>query len=124
MYQSGVTESFSWLGVPSAASVAATYLTSPDPRVAFGATLTDNLRAIAWQKYFAFNGNTLLEVWNDYRRLDIVNLPLSTDPGRGTNPIPVRLPYPQTELDFNTANVNASGGGSISIFTSKIFWDR
>jgi len=124
LYQSGVAESFSWLGVPSAASVAATYLTSPDPRVAFGATLTDNLRAIAWQKYFAFNGNTLLEVWNDYRRLDIVNLPLSTDPGRGTNPIPVRLPYPQTELDFNTANVNASGGGSISIYTSKIFWDR
>jgi Starch-binding associating with outer membrane len=128
LYQSGVTESFAWLGVPSAASTAAAYLAQPDPRVAFGTTADDNLRAIAWQKYFAFNGNTLLEVWTDYRRLHIipntpiVNIPLSTDPGRGSNAIPVRLPYPQTEYDFNTSNANAAGGKNIQ--SDKIFWDR
>jgi hypothetical protein len=124
LYQSAVTESFTWLGVPSAASVAATYLAQSDSRIQFGASLAQNLNAIAWQKYFAFNGNALLEVWNDYRRLDIVPIPLSLDPGRSGKPIPVRFPYPQTELDFNTTNVNAAGGAGIDIFTSKIFWDR
>lgn len=126
LYQDGVRESFSWLGVPSATATANTYLAQGDNRVAFGATLADNLRAIAWQKYFAFNGNSLLEIWNDYRRLDIIPIPLSTDPGRGSNPIPVRLPYPQTELDFNTAQSTAANAISInsSIWTNKVFWDR
>ncbi len=122
LYQSGVIESFTWLGVPTASTFATAYLAQPDPRVSFGATLNDNLRAIAWQKYFAFNGNSLLEVWNDYRRLDIVPIPLSIDAGRGSNVIPFRLPYPQSEYDFNAANATAEG--VINIQTSKIFWDR
>jgi hypothetical protein len=138
LYQSGVIESFNWLGVTvsipnppptpptilTATQVANIYLSQSDPRVSFGTSLPDNLRAIAWQKYFAFNGNNFLEIWNDYRRLDIVPIPLSLDPGRGNNGIPVRFPYPQTELDFNSANVNAAGGGGLNIFTSKIFWDK
>ena len=122
LYQDAVRESFTWLGVPNAASVAATYLLQTDNRISFGASLSDNIRAIAWQKYFAFNGNSHLEMWTDYRRLDIVPIPLSLDPGRGNNPIPVRFPYPQSEYDFNTANVKGAGG--TDIFTSKIFWDR
>lgn len=122
LYQSGVTESFIWLGTPSASTVAATYLLQSDNRIAFGTTLSDNLRAIAWQKYFAFNGNSHLEMWTDYRRLDIVTIPLSIDPGRGNNPIPVRFSYPQTEYDFNRANAEAAG--QTNPFTSKIFWDR
>lgn len=122
LYQDAVRESFTWLGVPSAATVAATYLTQPDARIQFGTTMAQNIYAIAWQKYFAFNGNSHLEMWNDYRRLDIVTIPLSLDPGRGNNPIPVRFPYPQSEYDFNKANAEAAGG--TNIFTSKIFWDR
>lgn len=122
LYQSAVAESFAWLAIPNAATFSSAYLLQSDPRVAFGTTLNDNLRAIAWQKYFAFNGNSLLEVWNDYRRLDIVPIPLSIDPGRNNLVIPVRLPYPQTEYDFNTANANAAGGKNIQ--TDKIFWDR
>ena len=136
LYQSAVVESFNWLNatitiinpsptpptVISPTQVANTYLLQSDNRIAFGTSLTDNLRAIAWQKYFAFNGNNLLEVWNDYRRLDIIPIPLSLDPARGTNPIPVRFLYPQTEYDFNTANVNGAGGQNP--FADKIFRDR
>jgi hypothetical protein len=121
LYQSAVRESFTWLGVPNAATVSATYLAQTDPRIAFGSTLTDNLRAIAWQKYIAFNGNNLLEIWNDYRRLDIIPIPLSLDPARGSNPIPVRFSYPQSEYDFNNANVTAAG--ATNPYTSKVFWD-
>lgn len=121
LYQSAVRESFSWLGVPNAIATANTYLAQSDTRIQFGTSLAENINAIAWQKYLAFNGNSHLEMWNDYRRLDIIPIPLSIDPGRGNNAIPVRFPYPQTEYDFNTANVTAAGG--TNIFTSKIFWD-
>jgi hypothetical protein len=122
LYQDAVKESFSWLGDPNALSDATAYLAQTDPRIQFGTSLAQNINAIAWQKYFAFNGNSLLEIWNDYRRLDIIPIPLSLDAGRGNNPIPVRFRYPQSEYDFNTANVTAAGG--TDPFTSKIFWDR
>ncbi len=122
LYQDAVTESYSWLGIPNGAALSATYLAQSDSKISFGSTLADNLRAIAWQKYFAFNGNSLLEIWNDYRRLDIITIPLSTDPGRGNSVIPFRLPYPQTEYDFNSGNANSAGGKNIQ--TDKIFWDR
>jgi hypothetical protein len=47
---------------------------------------------------------------------------LSVAPGRTSTIIPIRLQYPQAEYNFNTAN--AQGEGTISQFTSNIFWDR
>ena len=123
LYNAAVTESFVWLGIPLAASVAATYLAQADARIAWGGTLAAQLYSIAWQKYISFNGNNHLEMWTDYRRLNgLVTIPLSIDPGRGTNPIPVRLNYPSTEYSFNAANVGAEGNPNV--FTSPIFWDR
>jgi Starch-binding associating with outer membrane len=123
LYNAAVTESFSWLGVPGAASTAATYLAQSDARIAWGANLSAQLVNIAWQKYIAFNGNNALEVWNDYRRLNgIVTIPLSLDPGRVGKPIPVRCFYPSLEYTYNPANANAQG--TIDIYTSTIFWDR
>jgi hypothetical protein len=120
MYNSAVTESFTWLGVPNAATVAAAYLAQGDTRIAWGATETAQIKNIAWQRYIAFNGNNHLEIWNDYRRLDgIVTIPLSIDAGRGNNPIPVRLNYPATEYSFNAGNVTVEDP-----FTSKVFWDK
>jgi hypothetical protein len=128
LYQDAVRESFSWLGVPNAIATANTYLAQTDSRIAFAAStpFAGKLNAIAWQKYFAFNGNSLLEVWNDYRRLGLVTIPLSTDPGRGSNPIPVRLPYPQTELDYNSTQASAANALTInaSIWTNTVFWDK
>ncbi len=122
-YNAAVTESYTWLGVPSAAATAATYLAQGDPRIAWGGTLNAQLVNIAWQKYIAFNGNNALEIWNDYRRLNgIVTIPLSIDPGRAGKPIPVRLNYPSTEQTFNQTNLAAQG--AVDPFTSTVFWDR
>ena len=120
LYNSGVTESFKWLNVTNATATATNYLTGGDSKIAWPAGAPAQQTVIGWQKYFAFNGNNHNEIYVDYRRLDYT-LPLSTDPGRGNNPIPVRLPYPETEYQLNAANVNAQG--NINIFTSKIFWD-
>jgi len=123
-YTLAVTESFSWLGVPSATSAAAAYLANGIDRVTWptSTTQTDRLRTLAWQKYIALNGIGMLETWNDVRRLAVVQPALSIAPERGSNPIPVRLLYPSSEYNYNTANVKAEG--TISQFTSKVFWHK
>jgi hypothetical protein len=86
------------------------------------------LYTIIAQKWFALNGIAPFEVWSDSRRTDIVygegvsfgESYLSTLVGAEPS-IPVRLFYPQSEYSFNEANVNTQG--SISVFTSKVFWD-
>lgn len=123
-YNAAVTESFVTLAVPNATTEAATYLSNPNVRVAWptSTALADKLNVILWQKYFALNGLQANETWVDFRRLGIVQPPLSIFPQRGTNPIPIRLLYPSSEYNYNNENVKAQG--DISQFTSKIFWDK
>ena len=123
-YSAAVRESFVALAVPNATTEAATYLTSPNARVAWptSTALADKLNVIMWQKYFALNGLQANETWVDFRRLGIVQPPLSVFPQRGSNPIPIRLLYPSSEYNYNNENVNAEG--TINQFTSKIFWDK
>lgn len=106
------------------------------------------LFTILTQKWFALNGINTLEVWTDYRRVPYsevatkilaTNLAAPTDhfvygDGGGYDPgptisvaqqntatkIPVRYLYPQTEYNYNAANVGAEG--TIDRY-SKIFWD-
>ena len=123
-YNAAVTESFEYLNVPNAETEAAEYLAGLNPRVAWPTTgaMQDQIAVLAWQKYFALNGIQANETWTDIRRLGIVNPPLSVAPERGTNTIPVRLLYPSGEYFYNSQNVNEQG--TISQFTSKIFWDK
>lgn len=123
-YRAAVTESFSWLGVPSAAAAATTYLDNLSPKIAWPTSglLADKLAVIAWQKYFALNGINALETWCDVRRLKVVSPALSVASERGSNPLPRRLLYPTSEYSYNTENVSAQG--TISQFTSKVFWDN
>jgi len=123
-YENAVKASFTYLAVPNAATAAATYLASADPKIAWPAsgTLADKIEVIAWQKFFALNGIQGNELFTDYRRLDVIQPPLSLAPERGTNPIPIRLLYPQSEYNFNKENVAAEG--TVSQFTTKIFWDK
>lgn len=123
-YEAAVTESFVYLGVPDAVNAATTYLGNPNLRVAWPTSggLQAQLAVIMWQKYFALNGIQANETWVDFRRLGVVNPPLSEAPERGNNPIPVRLLYPSGEYSYNAENVGAQG--EISPFTSKIFWDK
>lgn len=121
-YENAVRESFVWLGVPDAANEAADYLTNPSADWAnAGGTATSQAKFIAFQKYIALTGIDPIEAWVDVRRLNMLPAGyISVNPGRISNTIPARLPYPQTEYTTNAENVNAQG--DIDLFTSKIFW--
>lgn len=123
-YEDAVKESFVSLGVPNALVEATNYLTGLNVRIAWPATgtLDQKMAVIMWQKYFALNGIQANETWSDVRRLKVVQPPLSVAPERGTNTIPVRLLYPNEEYFYNAENVAAQG--TISQFSSKIFWDN
>lgn len=118
-YENAVKESFTYLAVPNAVATATTYLGSSNPRILWPADQAGQISVIAWQKYFAMTGIQGNETWVDYRRLGVVQPPLSLAPERGSNPIPRRLLYPTTEYNYNKENVPAT----VSQFTSKIFWD-
>jgi len=123
-YENAVKESFIWLGVPNALAAANTYLTTVAAAnwANSGATVTDRVKFIVYQKYLAMAGINPLEAWSDYRRLGVpANLPLSANPGRVGNGLPVRLLYPLAEYAVNKSNVE--GEGTINQFTSKVFWD-
>jgi hypothetical protein len=88
------------------------------------------LYTILSQKWFALNMIAPYELWTDYRRTGIVygvgggfdpGPTLSVDPGRTSATIPVRLFYPQSEYNYNAANVAAEG--AVNVFTGRIFWD-
>jgi hypothetical protein len=127
LHIAGIRESFLWLGLNTAQA---------DAYMAYNAGWEDvdytagGLYAILSQKWFGLNGISTLEIWTDYRRTNIVygdvvgydpGPPISVWPDNTSTIIPVRLLYPQSEYNYNAANVAAEG--TINRFTSKIFWD-
>jgi len=81
----------------------------------------DKYKLLMLQKWTAFNGIEPHEAYTDYRRNgSFPNLPLSLDPGRLKNALPIRQYYNQFEYQRNADNVNAEG--VIDPFTSKIWW--
>ncbi|WP_432712985.1 SusD/RagB family nutrient-binding outer membrane lipoprotein [Pedobacter sp.] len=121
-YENAVRESFIWLGVTNATATANAYIASANPLVNWAAA-TDKTRLIAMQRYLALPGINNFEAYVDYRRLGVpADLPLSLNPSRGTNVIPLRLQYPQNEYNYNSAVVAAEG--AINPQTSTIFWDK
>jgi hypothetical protein len=123
-FTAAVRESFTYLGFTAADANAylESYSSNPNPRVTYptAGSLTEKLTTIAWQKYIALNGLQGNETWTDWRRLGIVQPPLSQAPERGSNPIPRRLLYPSAEYSYNAENAPKS----INQFTSKVFWDQ
>jgi hypothetical protein len=123
-YEDAVRESFVWLGVPDAINAANTYManTAIANWANSGGTPASEAKFIAYQKYIALAGIDPLEAWSDIRRLNM--LPdkgyITVNPGKLSNSLPNRLPYPQTEFTTNSANVTAEG--VTNLFTSKIFW--
>lgn len=123
LLNAGITESFKYLEVTDAVNAANTYNTQlGNKEVNYDACTTagEKLALIIRQKWAANNNISVLEAWNDYRRLKLpVDIPLSKSPFAAST-IPVRLLYPQSEYDYNPENVQ--GQGTIDQFTSKIFW--
>jgi len=106
---------------------------NPDPGAAVGGLFT-----IISQKWFALNGIAPFEVWSDYRRVDISSTTHHFDYGQGAGfdagpaisvypansktEIPVRLLYPQSEYQYNAANVGAQPSAGAYPY-AHIFWD-
>lgn len=116
LYQQAITESF--LNTGLAASDASDYYSQAVNDVSWDAS-TNKLEAIITQKWASLNGYSPYEAWSDYRRLGLPAVPISLS-ATNIKQIPVRLLYPQSEYLYNAANVGAQG--TISQFTSKIFW--
>lgn len=121
-YEAAITESFKWLGVPSAEAEAQDYIANGGALTDYDAA-TDKVRHIVTQKYMSLVGVNNFEAWIDYRRLGVpADLPPSMAPSRGGNTVPTRLLYPQAEYSYNAANVAKEG--SINAQSSKVFWDN
>jgi hypothetical protein len=121
-YENAVRESFTFLGLTTAQADA--YLNNTNVRVAWpsAGSLNQKLAVIMWQKYFALNGIQANETFTDWRRLGVVQPPLSIAPERGNNLVPRRLLYPTTEYSYNAENVK--GQGDVTQYTPKVFWDK
>lgn len=149
-YKNAIQESFRWLAIPNWSIEFNNWYNSQvalgNKNVDWdlNTTTADKYRLIMFQKYLAMNGIDPLVVWNDFRRSTggvaqvdpeptkyaggVVGagtypyLDLSLNPGRSSQVIPVRLLYPQRELELNFANVPTVGVKSGDQFTAKIWW--
>lgn len=120
LYQSGVAQSIVYLG--GNAADATDYLSQGGkPMVNFDEA-PNKLETIITQKWIALNGVDPMPIWTDYRRTHFPSfIHFSQDPAKLNAKPPVRLLYPQTELNTNGANVTAQG--PVTLFTTHIFWD-
>lgn len=118
LYESGVMDSFRYLGVSNAAAAARVYLASMVNNVGWEAS-TNKIEAIITQKWIANTNVNGFESWTEYRRTGYPAVPLSTR-ANGTQQ-PMRLLYPNSELSNNPDNVAAQG--TITAFT-KLFWEK
>lgn len=130
-YIDAVKESFRWLNVGKSRSAPAlsdaifstwynTQVTGANARVSWSAA-PDKYKLLMSQKYIALNGIDPVESWTDYRRNgSFPVVPLSVDPGRVSNTLPIRLDYGFNEYLTNSANLNAYG--PVNVFSSKIWW--
>ncbi len=121
LYESAVTRSFAYMGLSTAA--AGNFLSQNTSKTNYSLA-TNKRELILTQKWTALNGIAPVEIWNDYRRTGYpTGLHFSTDPAKnGPGIPPVRLFYPQDEVNVNNANVLAVG--TIDLWTSKIFWQN
>lgn len=123
VYEDAVRSSFTWLGADPAN---ATLILDAGGYANFAAA-PNKIKLIAEQKYLALTNVNNFEAYVDYRRLDgaqaiLTDMPLSLSPSRGSNQVPLRILYPQTEYNYNAANVGKEG--TINAQSSRIFWDK
>jgi len=119
LYEAGITASFVDLGLTE--DDAATYYGQAVNNVSW-ASSTNKEQAIITQKWIALNGWFPFEGFNEYRRTGFPVLPSSIDPAAISSTLPTRIGYPNSELNTNSANLAKEG--TISFFTSKIFWAK
>ncbi len=115
LYESGITASFTFLGLT--ANQAQTYYTQDIDMVDWTFSPVP-LKAIITQKWIALNGITAEQSWFDYNRTGYPSgLPIPLNYTKTTDR-PVRLFYPAGEYSSNGDNVPTQPDA----FTTKIFW--
>jgi len=116
LFQAGIKASFDDLGL--SATELATYLaTAPDAQLP--ADLAGRVKAIITQKYYAMNGFQGFEAWTEWRRTGYPNFLVKSQASTlGTNDLPARLLYPDSEI---TRNANFPG---VKVITEKVWWDK
>jgi hypothetical protein len=120
LYEGGVTQSIVYLGGSVADAI--DYLgQAGKPLVNFNEAPSP-LEIIITQKWIALNGIDPMPIWTDYRRTHFPSfIHFSADPAKLNAKPPVRLLYPQTEINTNGDNVTAQG--PVNLFSTHIFWD-
>jgi hypothetical protein len=124
LYESAVTQSILYMGGPTGnTATAATYLAdATKPMVNYDAA-PNKVKTILTQKWISMIGISPTTLWTDYRRSGYPDfIHWSQEPQKKNPTPPVRLLYPQTEINVNNDNVLAVG--PINAFTSKIFWQN
>ena len=109
-YQQGIAANMTKVGV-SAADIA-TYIAANGALPASGPDAA--IAQVSVQEYLALYLNP--EAWTLWRRTASPSL----SPVAGTNGIPRRFLYPQSEYSLNSANVPAA----TTLYSPKIFWDK
>ncbi|TCC97155.1 SusD/RagB family nutrient-binding outer membrane lipoprotein [Pedobacter hiemivivus] len=128
-YKIALRESFRWLNVGGNSNNPALsdaifdqwYTAQASNQRVNWAAAPDKYKVIMFQKYMALNGIDPIETWVDYRRNGrFPDVPVSVDPTRIGNTVPIRFVYTNDEIITNEANVKALG--EINMFTGKIWW--
>jgi hypothetical protein len=117
LYESAVTQSYLYMNLATLDAV--TYLGQSSAKVNFDLA-PDKKTLILTQKWISLNGVAPVEIWTDIRRTGIPVTTYSPDPSAVSAFPPIRMLYPQNELNVNNDNVLAVG--AIDAFKTKIFW--
>jgi hypothetical protein len=120
LFESAVTQSFLYMG--RSAGEASAFIAQE--RVSY--VLAENkLELLLTQKWTALNGIAPVEIWTDYRRTGYPSfITFSSAKGRASDTPPIRLLYPQDEVNVNNDNYKAALAAQNweSEFKTKIFW--
>lgn len=116
LFQAGIKASFTALAIPTADYD--TYIAT-SPAAQLPSDMAGRIKAIITQKYFAMNGTQGFEAWTEWRRTGYPDfLVKSRASTLGSDALPARLLYPETEI---TRNQNFPGTKTI---TDKVWWDK
>ncbi|RYY81793.1 MAG: SusD/RagB family nutrient-binding outer membrane lipoprotein, partial [Chitinophagaceae bacterium] len=114
-FESGIRASFDALGL-SAADYEAYLSTAPAAQLP--ADVPGQVKAIVTQKYFALNGFQNFEAWTEGRRTGYPDfLVKSVASVLGSDALPARLLYPETEITRNAAFPG------VKLITDRVWWD-
>ncbi|MFC3197810.1 SusD/RagB family nutrient-binding outer membrane lipoprotein [Parapedobacter deserti] len=114
-YNQAIAASFVYIGLDG--EQATIYIAQP--AVSLGEA-GNRIARIIEQKWLAINSVNSFQAWNDFRRLGLPDFPNSESAPSATAR-PLRLMYPETELQTNREEVNKQGGDDIT--KNRVWWD-